>query len=69
MPEFTLLSRLLETLSDFNQSEKNPQSDKNATQSVRPKILGYSGCKRTGFVKPGSMKLAMGHLLHGEAAP
>ena len=36
---------------------------------VRPKIHGYTGCKRTGFVKPGSVKLAMGHLLHGEAAP
>ena len=37
--------------------------------TLRPKIHGYTGYKRTGFVKPGSMKLAMGHLLHGEAAP
>ena len=36
---------------------------------VRPKIHGYTGCKHTGFVKPDSVKLAMGHLLHSEAAP
>ena len=36
---------------------------------LRPKIHGYTGCKRTGCVKPGSVKLAMGHLLHGETAP
>ena len=36
---------------------------------VRPKIYGYTGCKHTGCVKPGSVKLAMSHLLHGEAAP
>ena len=34
-----------------------------------PKIHGYTRCKRTGVVKPDSVKLAMGHLLHGEAAP
>ena len=32
-------------------------------------IHGYTACKRTGFVKPDSVKLAKGHLLHGEAAP
>ena len=37
-----------------------------ASSSLRPKIHGY---KRTGFVKPGNVKLAMGRLLHGEAAP
>ena len=40
---------------------------------VWPKIHGQTGYKRTGvrlnFVKPGSVKLAMGNLLHGEAAP
>ena len=36
---------------------------------VRPKMHGYAGYKRTGFVKPGGVKLAMGHLLHGEASP
>ena len=36
---------------------------------VRPKIHGYTGCKRTGFVKPDSVKLAKGHLLHDEAGP
>ena len=35
---------------------------------IRPKIHRYTECKRTGFVKPDSVKLAMGHLLHGEAA-
>ena len=37
--------------------------------ALRPKIHGYTACKRTGFVKPDSVKLAMGHLLHDEAAP
>ena len=37
--------------------------------ALRPKIHGYTMCKRTGFVKPYSMKLAMGHLLHDEARP
>ena len=36
---------------------------------LTPQIHEYTGCKRTGFVKPGSVKLAMGHLLHSEAAP
>ena len=36
---------------------------------LRPKIHEYTGYKRTGFVKPDSVKLAMGHLLHDEAAP
>ena len=36
---------------------------------VRPKIHSYTGCKRTGCIKPGSKKLAMGHLPHSEAAP
>ena len=36
---------------------------------LRPKIHGYTACKRTGFVKPDSIKLAMGHLRHGEVAP
>ena len=36
---------------------------------VRARIHGYTGYKRTGFVKPGSVKLAMGYLLHSEAAP
>ena len=36
---------------------------------LRPKIHGYTGCKRTGFVKPDSVKLANGHLLHDEAGP
>ena len=36
---------------------------------IRPKIHGYTGCKRMGFMKPDSVKLAMGHLLHSEAAP
>ena len=36
---------------------------------LRPKIQGYTGCKRTGFVKPDSVKLAKGHLLHDEAGP
>ena len=35
--------------------------------AARPKIHGYTGCKRTGCVKPGNVKLAMGHLLHGQA--
>ena len=38
-------------------------------RSVRPKIHGYTGCKRTGFVKPDCVKLAKGHLLHDEAGP
>ena len=38
-------------------------------RALRPKIHGYTGCKRMGFVRPDSMKLAMGHLLHSEAAP
>ena len=29
---------------------------------------GYTACKHTGFVKPDSVKLAKGHLLHDEAA-
>ena len=36
---------------------------------VRAEIHGYNGCKRTGFVKPDSVKLAKGHLLHDEAGP
>ena len=36
---------------------------------LRPKIHGYTGCKRTGFMKPDSMKLANGHPLHNEAGP
>ena len=40
-----------------------------SSKSIRPKIHGYTVCKRTGFVKPDSVKFAMGHLLHGEAAP
>ena len=36
---------------------------------LRPKIHGYTGCKRTGCVKPDSVKLAKGHLLHDEAGP
>ena len=39
------------------------------TEGLRPKIHGYTGCKRTRFVKPDSIKLAMGHLLHGKSAP
>ena len=39
------------------------------SSSLRPKIHGYTACKRTEFVKPDSVKFAMGHLLHGEAAP
>ena len=38
-------------------------------RGLRPKIHGYTGCKRTGFVKRDSVKLAMGHLLNSEAAP
>ena len=38
-------------------------------RDVKPEIHGYTGCKRTGFVKPDSMKLAKGHLLHDEAGP
>ena len=45
----------------------NQQTNKQTV--VRPKIHGYTGCKRTGFVKPGSVKLAKGHLLHNEAGP
>ena len=42
--------------------------------SLRPKIHDTAGYKqnygvRWNFVKPGSMKLAMGHLQHDEAAP
>ena len=36
---------------------------------LQPKIHGYTRCEHMGFVKPDSVKLAMGHLLHGEAAP
>ena len=36
---------------------------------LRAEIHGYTGCKRTGFVKPDSVKLARGHLLHDEAGP
>ena len=32
-------------------------------------IHGYTGCKRMGFVKSHSVKLAKGHLLHDEAGP
>ena len=39
------------------------------SKTLRPKIHGYTACKRTRFVEPDSVKLAMGHLLHGEAAP
>ena len=39
------------------------------SEALRAEIHGYTGCKRTGFVKPDSVKLAMGHLLHGEAGP
>ena len=42
---------------------------KNTQFLLRPKIHRYTGCKRTGFVKPSSVKLAMGHLLHSEVAP
>ena len=45
------------------------EREHNLTKKLRPKIHGFTGCKRTGFVKPDSVKLAMGHLLHGEAAP
>ena len=38
-------------------------------RSLRPKIHGYTRCKRTGFVKPDSVKLAKGHLLQDEAGP
>ena len=37
--------------------------------ALRPKIHRYTGYKQMGFVKPGSVKFAMGHLLHGESAP
>ena len=33
-----------------------------------PQYQGYTACKRTGFMKPDSVKLAKGHLLHDEAA-
>ena len=36
---------------------------------LRAEIHGYTGCKRMGFVKPDSVKLAKGHLLHDEAGP
>ena len=35
---------------------------------LRPKIHRYTGCKRTECIKPGRVKLAMGHLLLSEAA-
>ena len=34
---------------------------------LRPKTHGYTRFKRREWVKPGSVKLAMGNLLHGEA--
>ena len=39
------------------------------TDLLRPKIHRYTAYKRPGFVKPGSVKLAMDHLLQGEAVP
>ena len=36
---------------------------------ILSQLHGYTGYKRTGCVKPGSVKLAMGHLLHSETAP
>ena len=45
------------------------QSCANRVQHIERLRHGYTGCKRTGFVKPDSLKLANGHVLHDEAGP
>ena len=46
-----------------------PENDVELKVGKGPKCTGIPRVKRMGFVKPDSVKLAMGHLLHGEAAP